>query len=323
MSPLELSALNVLSPIVLAFGLGVLATLARSDLRFPDDLYTALSIYLLLAIGLKGGAELSGTPMGLIWRAVTVTLLAGALTPFPAYAILRRLGGFAVADAAAIAAHYASVSVVTFTASLAFLERVGTPYEGFMPALVALLEAPGIVVALALARTRMDDGRWHENLREIVAGRSVLLLLGGLAIGYLSGARGLAEVAPFFVDPFRGALGFLMLEMGMVAAKRLPDLRRVGLFLVAFGVGMPVAQGLVGVGLATLAGLSVGGATAFGVMMASASYIAAPAAVRLALPQANPSYYLTASLVVTFPFNLTVGIPLYYAVARLVHSWIT
>jgi uncharacterized protein len=316
--PLELVRLNLLSPVVLAFALGLLATAVKSDLRFPDELYTALSIYLLVAIGLKGGAELAATPLSIIWRPAVATVVLGLLTPVLAYVAARRAGRLDVANAAALAAHYGSVSIVTFLACLAFLQAVGTPPEAFLPALVAIFEVPAIVIAIGIARHRAGQARWGAILHEVLTGRSVFLLVGGLTIGYISGQAGLVPVAPLFVDLFQGVLMLFLLDMGMVAARRLRELRNTGYFLVGFGIVVPVVNGALGVLGGTAAGLSVPGATAFGVLAASASYIAAPAAVRLALPEANPSYYLTAALGVTFPFNLTVGIPLYYAMARLV-----
>lgn len=318
MEIVELVRLNLLSPMVLAFVLGVVATLAHSDLRFPEELYTGLSIYLLLAIGLKGGAELSETPLSSFWAPALATLALGVTIPVVAYVILRRFGRFEVADAAAIAAHYGSVSAVTFAAVQTFLEALQVPYEGFMPTLVALLEVPAIIVALLIARVALGQGgSWSGVIKELVAGKSILLLLGGLVIGALAGKPGLEQVAPLFVDPFRGALTLFLLEMGMVAARRFRDLRKVGGFLIGFGVLLPIANGAVGIWLGSLAGLTAGGAVVLGTLAASASYIAAPAAVRIALPQANPSYYLTASLAITFPFNLAIGIPLYYGLSNL------
>lgn len=318
MEILDLVRLNLLSPMVLAFVLGIAATLARSDLKFPEELYTGLSIYLLLAIGLKGGAELSETPLGSFWAPAMVALVIGCTIPVVAYLVLRRLGRFEVADAAALAAHYGSVSAVTFAAVQTFLDALGIPYEGFMPTLVAILEVPAIIIALLIARVALgQSGHWGEVLRELLAGKSILLLLGGLAIGALAGKAGLAQVAPLFVDPFKGALTLFLLEMGMVAARRFRDLRKVGGFLIGFGVAMPIASGALGIWLGGLAGLSPGGAVVLGTLAASASYIAAPAAVRIALPQANPSFYLTAALAITFPFNLSIGIPLYYGLSQL------
>jgi hypothetical protein len=310
---------NLLSPMVLAFALGVLATLLRSDLKVPDALYDSLAIYLLLAIGLKGGVALSEARLAEVALPALATLALGAATPVWCFAILRKLGGFDRVNAAAVAAHYGSVSAVTFIACLAFLQEIGQPYEGFVPALVALLEVPGIVVALLLAR-RGGEAHWGQTVRELLSGKSVVLLTGGLAIGWLSGREGFSHVAPLFEGLFKGALVLFLLEMGLVTARRFRDLRRMGPFLVGFGLVMPVLHAALGVGLGTLAGLSAGGATVLGVLAASASYIAAPAAVRIALPEASPSLYLTAALAVTFPFNLAVGIPLAHAMARLVHG---
>ncbi|MEN9934852.1 MAG: hypothetical protein RLZZ387_1431 [Chloroflexota bacterium] len=317
----DLVRLNLLSPMALAFGLGIMATLVKSDLHFPEGLYSALSIYLLLAIGLKGGAELSTATPGQVVGPALVAIVLGVAIPLWCYAILRMWGKFAVADAAALAAHYGSVSAVTFSASLTFLEAAQIPYEGFMPALVALMEIPGIVVALVIAQARLGrTGSWGAVLHEVFAGRSIVLLFGGLVIGFLAGKPGLEQVSPFFVDPFKGALTLFLLEMGMLAARQFRDLTRVGIFLVGFGVLMPILHGVLGVLLGALVGLSPGGAMVLGTLAASASYIAAPAAVRIALPQANPGYYLTAALVITFPFNLTLGLPLYFAAARLIYG---
>lgn len=321
MDILELVRLNLLSPMALAFVLGIVATLVRSDLRIPDALYSSLSIYLLLAIGLKGGAELSAAAASQVIGPALAAVLLGVCIPMWSFAILRARGRFSVADAAALAAHYGSVSAVTFSASLTFLEQAQVPYEGFLPALVALMEIPGIVVALVIARWRMGGGgAWGTVLHEVFAGKSLVLLFGGLVIGFLGGKQGFGQVAPLFVDPFKGALTLFLLEMGMVAARQIRDLARVGPFLAVFGVLMPIAHGALGVWLGNLVGLSAGGAMVLGTLAASASYIAAPAAVRIALPEANPGYYLTAALVITFPFNLTLGLPLYYAIARAIYG---
>ena len=309
-------AANLLSPIILAFVLGIVASLVRSDLRLPDALYNGLSIYLLFAIGMKGGVELSETPMAVFAWPALLTLGLGLLTPLTAYVVLRRLGKLDVVNSAAIAAHYGSVSAVTFIVATAYGTATGMEVEGFMPALVAVLEVPAIVVALMIAFVGSERaGSWQEALHEVLSGRSVILLVGGLAIGWAVGREGFAPVAPFFVGGFKGALVLFLLEMGIVAASRLRDLRQVGAFLVGFGIVVPILHGLIAVWLGGLAGLSVAGAAVLGAMVSSASYIAAPAAVRIALPEANPTFYLTASLGVTFPFNVTLGIPLYYACA--------
>lgn len=317
MQNLDILAANLLSPIILAFVLGVVASLVRSDLRLPEPLYNGLSIYLLLAIGLKGGVELNRTPLAeFVWPAL-LTLLLGLLTPVTAYTVLRRLGRFDRVNASAIAAHYGSVSAVTFIVAISFGTMTGQTPEGFMPALVAILEVPAIVVALMIAFGRDKRvGSWQDALHEVLAGRSVVLLVGGLLIGLAVGPSGFEPVAPFFVSGFQGALALFLLEMGIVAARRLKDLREVGVFLVGFGIVVPILHGLLAVWLGGLAGLSVAGSAVLGAMVSSASYIAAPAAVRIALPEANPTFYLTASLGITFPFNVTLGIPLYYTVAE-------
>ena len=236
----------------------------------------------------------------------------------------RWLGRQSRADAGALAAHYGSVSVVTFIASTTFLTAIGVPFEGYVAALVALLEVPAIVVGLLLARAGGDpdavssaaeSSLWRLTGRILVS-KSVLLLLGGLAIGYASGPKGFEPVAPFFVVPFKGVLVLFLLELGMVTARRFRDLPKSALFLLSFGTLLPVVHGALGVFAGSLAGLSLGGATVLGTLTASASYIAAPAAVRIALPEANPGLYLTGALAITFPFNLVFGIPLYYTLAQ-------
>ena len=316
MDTLAVLQANLLSPLVLAFVLGAAATLVRSDLRLPEPLYQSLAIYLLLAIGLKGGVALSQTPAGDFAAPALATLGLGLLTPLTAYALLRRLGGMDAPNAAAMAAHYGSVSAVTFIAAQDFAAASGTASEAFMPALVAILEVPAILVALML----VQGGAWQVALREVLSGRSIVLLLGGLVIGYAIGPEGFAPVESFFVGGFKGVLTLFLLEMGLVAARRLRDLREIGFTLLGFGILVPLAHGALGVYLGWLAGLSTGGCAVLGAMAASASYIAAPAAVRLALPQANPAFYLTASLGITFPFNLTLGIPLYLAQARWLNA---
>ncbi|HEX5827087.1 MAG TPA: sodium-dependent bicarbonate transport family permease [Candidatus Limnocylindrales bacterium] len=313
-SPVDTLAANLLSPIVLAFALGALATLVRSDLRIPDALYETLSIYLLLAIGLKGGVALSTAEPGAIVVPAVVTVLLGAAVPVWCVAILRGLGRFPRVEAAAIAAHYGSTSAVTFVACITFLAASGVEVEAFMTTLVALMEVPGIVVALLLAQSRRGVA-WGETIRELLTGKSIVLLVGGLVIGFVAGPARFAPVEPLFVDLFYGLLVLFLLELGLVAARRFRDIGRAGPFLVGFAVVMPVIHAFIGATLGTAAGLSVGGATVLGILTASASYIAAPAAVRIALPEANPSLYLTPVLAITFPFNLAVGIPLTYAMA--------
>lgn len=319
---------NLLSPAVLFFVLGVIATVGRSDLKFPEPLYTALTIYLLVAIGFKGGTALEQAGLSAVAVPALAAVALGALIPLWAYPCLRVLGGFSWADAAGIAAHYGSVSAVTFIAATNFLRLAEVPYEGFAPALLAVMEAPAIVVAITLGKLNSpgDSGGepWTKTLgrtlHESVFGRSVLLLLGSMVIGWASGPRGAESTSAFFVAPFQGILSLFLLEMGMVAARRLPDLRKAGPFLVVWGIGAPLLHAVLGVLVAHAAGLSMGGAVLLGTLAASASYIAAPAAVRLALPEANPTYSLTAAIGITFPFNLAIGLPLYLEFARKVYG---
>jgi hypothetical protein len=314
---------NLLSPPVLCFALGVCAALARSDLRLPEPLFQGLSIYLLLAIGLKGGADLAQADLGAVVLPALAAIGIGLSIPLWIYAALRKLAHFSASDAAALAAHYGSVSAVTFIAVIGYLDATGATYEGFMTTLLALMEVPAILVALVLARwAGAGESRtgFRGALAEVVSGKSILLLVGGLLIGFLSGPTGLAPVKPFFTDLFRGALCLFLLELGVAAASRLRDLRKAGPVLVALAVGAPLVHAMMGLGTGYLVGLSMGGAIVLATLAASASYIAAPAAVRIALPKANPGYYLGASLGVTFPFNILVGIPLYAASARLIYG---
>jgi hypothetical protein len=279
-------------------------------------MYPALSTFLLLAVGLKGGTEMAEAKFGDLVGPMGATIALGLSIPFLIFFAARKLGKLSVADSAALAAHYGSVSAVTFTAGQAFLQSAGTPAPGFAPALVALMEIPGIIVALFLAHSGgPQDLHWKEAVHEIVTGRSVMLLLGGLLVGALASHR-FEIVKPFFVDPFKGVLCLFMLEMGTLAVERLSDLRQAGIFIVILGLVAPVILGTLGVLAGLAVKMGVPGATILGVLSASASYIAAPAAVRIALPDAKPGYYLTASIGITFPFNLTLGIPLYYFIAK-------
>ncbi|MBX7127239.1 MAG: sodium-dependent bicarbonate transport family permease [Cyclobacteriaceae bacterium] len=312
---------SILTPMVLAFLLGVLAARIKSDLKFPDSLYQSLTIYLLIAIALKGGHKLSIASFSEVYQPASVAVLLCLAIPLWTFWIMRKAARLGVPDAAALAAHYGSVSAVTFSAALAFHETIGVSFEGFMPSLLAMMEIPAILVAISLARlnTSTDDGAHvsvREIARELLAGKSSLLLIGFLVIGYVIGETGWEQVAPLFDVPFKGVLTLFLLEAGLVAGRRLSDLRQGGWFLVAFGVVFPVLHATLGIFLGSLAGLSLGGATILGVLAASASYIAAPAACRVALPEANPSYYLTAALAITFPFNIMIGLPLYHEIAR-------
>ncbi len=313
---------NLLIPAVLFFALGFLAQGVKSDLKFPPELAKALSIYLLIGIGLKGGIELSHAHLGEAVEAVVAALVLGFALPILAYAILLA-GRIDKLNASAIAAHYGSVSAGTFLTAIAYLNAQQITYESYPVIMLAIMESPAIIVGLLLARfSRGNKANSDEDARENHMGEllkdaftngSVILLFGGMLIGFVVKPDSLATITPFFSTLFMGALSLFLLEMGMEAGKRIGEFRRVGWFLVAFGVVMPLIGG--GVGLLVghyWLGFGMGGTMLVAVLGASASYIAVPPAMRLAIPEANPSYYLTLSLGVTFPFNVIVGIPLYH-----------
>lgn len=317
----ELAANNLISPIILSFALGLFGAMARSDLSIPEAVAKGMSIYLLFAIGFKGGASVSahGIDATLI-AAVVAGLVLSFGIPFIAFAALRIMTGLDRTDAAAVAAHYGSISIVTFVAATSVLESQGIGTEGYMVAVAAVMEAPAILSALWLVARGGSKGGGMDSalLREIMLNGSIVLLVGAFAIGALTGEKGLAEIAPFIVTPFKGVLCLFLLDMGLIAGRGLQQARGLIRFnLVAFGIAMPLVGAAIGMALGALAGLSLGGVVLMMVLAASASYIAVPAAMRVALPQANPAIYLTLSLGVTFPFNLTLGIPLYLAAAQL------
>lgn len=300
-----------LDPIVMFFGLGLLAGALKADLRLPPAIYEFVSTLLLLSIGMKGGIELAaGGGEGLPLQ-IALTLVLGILLTFLAFFILRGVGRLDRVNAAAVAAHYGSVSVATFAVGVAFLGRAAIPYEATMPLLLVLLEIPAIVIGILLAKGLRSDTPWGEIAHEVLLGRSVLLLLGGLLIGAVAGGEGLEPVKPLFFDLFKGILAIFLLEMGLIAADHFGGFRRHGPFMVLFALLTPPVFAVIGIAFAALMGLSPGGAILLATLAASASYIAAPAAMRQAVPEANPALSLTASLALTFPFNILVGLPLY------------
>jgi uncharacterized protein len=317
MSFFSLASANLLSPAVLAFALGVLGARLNSDLRLPAPIPTLLSTYLLLAIGLKGGVALANADASDLPVPVVATLVIGTAIPLATYLVLRRFSDLTVPMAAAFAAFYGSVSAVTFTAANTFVLDQGLKVEGFLPALLALMEIPGIIIALVIAARAGSGMDLKAALHEVVTGRSVMLLVGGLTIGALSGAESLDRVAPFFVAPFQGILVLFLLDLGVVAGEKIGDLRTSGRAIPLFALFAPIVFGSIGVVVGHLAGLSVGGTAIFASMAASASYIAAPAAVRVALPDVDVGVPLAAAIGITFPFNLIIGIPLFTELAYL------
>lgn len=308
--------------VVFFFLLGVLARLVGSDLRLPEALYETLSIYLLLAIGLKGGLELSRQPLAALLPEVLACMALGFVIPFVLYPALRGLLRLPAVDAAAVGAHYGSVSVVTFAVAQSALARAGLEAESHAALWVAVMEAPGLVAGILLARRAAPadggggGGGWRRLGHEVLFGKSVLLLAGGLVIGAVAGDAGVAPIRAVFIDPFKGVLALFLLELGLVAGGRLADLKRFGGAVLAVGLGAPPLLALAGAGVGWALGLSTGGVALLATLAASASYIAAPTAMRIALPQANAALSITAALGVTFPFNLVIGIPLYIELAR-------
>ena len=311
--------MSTLDPVVLFFLLGLAAGLLRADLRLPPAIYEFLTILLLLSIGLKGGVELARQPFGALLPQMLAVVLMGILLTMAAYPVLRFAGRFARADAASIAAHYGSVSVGTYAVAAAYLTYRHIAFEEYMPVFLVLLEMPAIVVGILLARGVDRNTPWRVAAREVLLGKSIVLLLGGLLIGWAAGAEGIRPVEGLFFDLFKGVLALFLLEMGLIAAAHVGSLRRHGLFLIVFGIAMPLVAGALGAGLGWMLGLTVGGTALLATLAASASYIAVPAAMRLSVPEANPSLSLAASLGVTFPFNILAGIPLYHRLAEQIH----
>jgi hypothetical protein len=309
-------------PVILFFLLGLAAGLMRSELRLPSAVYEFVSILLLLSIGLKGGVELARQPFADLLPDMLAALAMGVFLPLVAFPILLLIGRFKRADAASIAAHYGSVSVGTYAVAVAWLGAREIGFEPQMPLLLVVLEIPAIVVGIVLARGLDRETRWGEVAHEVFLGKGIVLLVGGLVIGWLSDPQGLAAIEPLFFDLFKGILAVFLLEMGLITASRAGSLRQYGVFLVAFGIAMPLFGAVIGALLGRLLGLSPGGTMLLATLAASASYIAVPAAMRISLPEANPTLSLTASLGVTFPFNVLVGVPLYWRLAEHVHRLI-
>lgn len=320
-SSLQLALNNLTSVSVLVFALGFLAARFKSDIRIPDPVYQIISVYLLFGIGLKGGVALSNSDLGETIPPLLVTIGLGMVIPLLAFLFLGRLRNLNEIDRGAISAHYGSTSLVTFTAALVFLENAKVSYEGFATTLLTAMEIPGIIIGIFLATRHLNRAvSWRDSLREIIFGKTVTLLVGGLIIGAISGDAGYQRVSPFFVELLPGILALFLMHLGYLAGAKAHAIREVGPGLAIFAIFFPILAGFLGVISGTAVGLSIGGATVLGVLCASASYIAAPAAVQIALPEANPSLSVTSSLAITFPFNLIIGIPLMKSIAVLLAS---
>lgn len=335
---------NLLTPIPLCFVLGIVCTRIHGGIKIPKELYYSIAIFLLMSIGFMGGHELAheyeAHGVSTIWKPALATLFLGCLTPITSYLVLHYVGRLSIADSAGIAAHYGSTSAVTYAVANSFVEQTQHPANSFLPTLVTILECPGIAIALIAgatlsARERAakaaasgrpaKESKLGEALYEVITGQSIMLMAGLLMIGFIStmfmDSKSFQPFYDFFQSKgmlFRGVLCIFLLEMGLVAGEKLGDLLKVGPFLIAFGILMPLAHGFVAAYLGHAAGLNLGGCTVFAAIVSSASYIAAPPAVRLTLPEANPTLSITAALAITFPFNIAFGIPIYYEMAKWV-----
>jgi hypothetical protein len=316
MSALDLAQQNLTSPMVLAFVLGFFAVRVKSDLSFPDQVTSLLSTYLLLAIGFKGGTRLKDVDPIDVALPALATVVAGIVIAYATYGIAQRFIKLSAADSASLAAHFGSVSAVTFTAAETFARESGSATAEYLPLLVVLLEVPGIIVALMLW-TRQGQQKVHGALTEVLSGKSIMLLGGGLVIGAIANTTSMDAVTPLFVGLFPGVLTLFLLDLGTLAGSQLATIRRAGTRLISFGIVGPVVFGTVGVLLGTAIGMDAATIGVFAAMLASASYIAAPAAVRIGIPPANTGLALGVALGITFPFNIVIGIPLYAEMAKV------
>lgn len=321
---LNVALANLASPMVLFFALGFLAALARSELSVPEAVGKGLALYLMLAIGFKGGVSVAEAGLS---AQLLVTALAGIILgfiiPVIAHTLLRMTTRLDDATRAAVAAHYGSISVVTFVAATEVVTSMGLVFDGYMVAVMALMETPAIIAGLLLARGAVTSVSpetatpWSSLAREVFLNGSVVLLIGAFIIGIATGTKGMQSIGPFVEAPFKGILCLFLLDMGLLAARRLRESTGLTFPLAAFGIYMPLIAAVLGVVSGTLLGLDVGSVALLTVLCASASYIAVPAAMRMALPEANAAIYLTLSMAITFPFNLVIGIPLYISAAQM------
>jgi len=345
MDILQLIQSNLLTPIILFFLFGIIAARIKSDLKIPEAISEFLPIYLLAAIGLHGGIEMRNTGFENMLIPMLVAIGLSLLFTLNHYQILRRLGKFNIFDSYALASTYGAVGAVTFSVGLSFLKNQGVSSEGYLAAILAVLEPVAFILAIFLTNMAVakqirakkqsfttDDAsdidaglqgtktKLSQVLHESVTGKAIVILLGSIVIGYIIGEDGFSSIQIVFDEMFTGAIVIFMIEMGIIAGQRLGDIKKVGIFLIAFSIIMPTFNGIIGVLVATVMGLSLGGAVMFGLLLASASFIAAPAVLRHAIPQANPSLYITSALGITFPYNIIVLLPIMFAVSTLVHG---
>ena len=343
MDVLQLIQSNLLTPIVLFFLFGIIAARIKSDLKMPEAISEFLPIYLLAAIGLHGGIEMRKTGFEEMLIPMVVAIGLSLLFTLNHYQILRRLGKFNIFDSYALASTYGAVGAVTFSVGLSFLKNQGVSSEGYLAAILAVLEPVAFILAIFLTnmavskqiRTKkqsisddeeLDIGmkqtstKLSQVLKESITGKAIVILLGSIVIGYIIGKEGFEPISIVFDELFTGAIVIFMIEMGIIAGQRLEDIKKVGIFLTAFSVIIPTINGIIGVLVSTALGLSLGGAVMFGLLLASASFIAAPAVLRHAIPQANPSLYITSALGITFPYNIIVLLPIMFTISTWVHG---
>ena len=345
MDILQLIQSNLLTPIILFFLFGIIAARIKSDLKIPEAISEFLPIYLLAAIGLHGGIEMRNTGFENMLIPMLVAIGLSLLFTLNHYQILRRLGKFNLFDSYALASTYGAVGAVTFSVGLSFLKNQGVSSEGYLAAILAVLEPVAFILAIFLTnmavskqirtkkqsfasddRPDIDMGiqetktKLSQVLHESITGKAIVILLGSIVIGYIIGKDGFTSIKVVFDEMFTGAIVIFMIEMGIIAGQRLDDIKKVGIFLTAFAIIMPTINGIIGVLVATVMGLSLGGAVMFGLLLASASFIAAPAVLRHAIPQAKPSLYITSALGITFPYNIIVLLPIMFTVSSIVHS---
>lgn len=311
---------NLTNPALLFFALGIFASQVKSDLKIPENSSKFISLYLLLAIGFKGGQELAHSSFGsdIIW-AVVLGIALAIIVPFYTYYILRIR--FNVHNAGAIAAAYGSVSAVTFVTAISYLEIEQIPFGGHMVAVMALMEAPSIIVGVLLMRIYSNGKKSASEilalLKHAITNGSVLLILGSLVIGYFANEAQAADIKPFTTDIFKGFLAVFLLDMGITSGKQIGALLKKGWFAFLFAIIIPLVNGMVVAALTRFVPMDTGDRFLLAILAASASYIAVPAAMRIAAPKANPSLYLPMALAITFPFNITLGMPIYMCIIQV------
>ena len=313
---------NLLDPTILCFVVGFIAGLVKSDLRLPASSYEFVSMYLLLALGFKGGVQIAETETGSFFIPLLGTLFIGMFIPVVAFTILRNLGKFDRPNAGSIAAHYGSVSAVTFATAITYAKTYDISYDAYVVALMVVLEIPALCIGIFLAKGgfKLINNK-KKLLGDVFLGKSIFLLAGGLIIGMVAGKEKMKPLNPLFLDCFKGFLALFLLELGVLTAKQIQNLKKTGIFLLFFATLMPLLSGSIGLAVAYFCGMTSGSAALMAIISASSSYIAAPSAMKIAVPEANPVYSLTPSLAVTFPLNITLGIPFFFYLAQRIYGY--